>query len=75
MEHEERYMGRRFVVTTRQTSAGEWWYSAETADTLRRAPLVEDPETLYSSEEAAARAGVSAAAGAIDRARTTRGKP
>jgi hypothetical protein len=75
MEHEERYMGRRFVVTTRQTSAGEWSYSAETADTQRRTPLVEDPNITYSTEEEAARAGVSAAAGAIDRARTTRGKP
>jgi hypothetical protein len=75
MEHEETYQGRQFVVTTRPTADGAWSFSAHLIDADQRAPLVGDSETTYASEEDAWRAGVSEAAGAIDRTRTTRGKP
>jgi hypothetical protein len=75
MEHEETYQGRRFVVTTTQAPNGTWSFSAATIDADQRVPLVAAGESTYDSEEEAWRAGVSAAAGAIDRTRTTRGKP
>lgn len=75
MEHEETYLGQRFVVTTVQTSSGVWSFSVETGETGQGVPLVAVPMTTYSSEREAWRAGTSAAAGAIDRKRATRGKP
>lgn len=75
MEHEETYLGQRFVVTTVQMSSGGWSFSVETAETGQGVPLVVVPKTTYPSEREAWRAGNSAAAGAIDRRRTTRGKP
>jgi hypothetical protein len=75
MEHEETYQGMHFVVTTTPTAGGAWSFSAHSTDADQRAPLVPGSETTYASEEDAWRAGVSAAAGAIDRTRTTRGKP
>jgi hypothetical protein len=75
MEHEEAYQGNRFVVTTLQAVDGSWSYAAELADGEHRVPIVAPAAATYPSEAEARRAGVSAAAAAIDRSRATRGKP
>jgi len=75
VEHEETYLGRRFVVITSARSDGTWSYSASTTDGGNRTALAESGGHTYPTEIEAWRAGVSAAAGAIDRTRTTRGKP
>ena len=75
MEHDETYLGHRFVVITTSTPDGAWTYSATLADEENRMSLAASAGNTYPTETEAWRAGVSAAAGAIDRTRTTRGKP
>jgi len=75
MEHEETYQGRRFVVTTSQAPDRSWSYASELAEGGSRVSLAASGAATYPSEAEAWRAGVSAAAGAIDRSRATRGKP
>jgi hypothetical protein len=68
-------MGHRFVVTTSSRPDGTWVYAATLADDENRTSLAESAGDRFPTEAEAWRAGVSAAAGAIDRTRTTRGKP
>ncbi len=75
MEYEETYYGRRIVVTTVQHASGEWASRTELLEYGGRTPLGKGSDDRYPSEEAARRAAVSAAAGAIDASRISRGKP
>jgi hypothetical protein len=75
MEHEETYQGRRFVVTTSQATDGAWSYTASLSEGESPISVTASGAATYPSETEAWRAGVSAAAGAIDRSRTMRGKP
>lgn len=75
MEHAETYHGQRILVTTLR-DAGGWKFKTELLDDEgRRAPLETPAHDSYPSEEEARRAGLSAAAGAIDGTRISRGKP
>jgi hypothetical protein len=73
MEYEETYHGQRIIVTTQQRE-GAWTSKAELFDAGHRISLPSISEDLYSSEQEARRAALSAAAGAIDRTRISRGK-
>jgi hypothetical protein len=76
MEYEESYRGQRIIVTTAQHVPGSWNAKADLPDSRLSAVSPEEfPQEGYPSEEAAKRAALSAAAGAIDRSRTSRGKP
>jgi uncharacterized membrane protein YkoI len=75
MRHEETYQGRRVVVTTTQQAAGTWTAAVEVAGDEDEVSVTQDPREAHASEEEARRAGLSAAAAAIDRARASRGKP
>jgi uncharacterized protein DUF6566 len=75
MRHEESYQGRRVVVTTTQQAAGTWTAAVEVAGDGEEVSVTPDPREAHASEEQARRAGLSAAAAAIDRARASRGKP
>ena len=75
MEYEEIYYGRRIIVTTLQQASGEWKSNAELLDSGQRILLGGGSDDRYPSEEDARRAALSVAAGAIDRARISRGKP
>ena len=58
-----------------QQSKGEWKSKAELVDSGQRIPLGRGSADRFRSEEEAKSAALSDAAGAIDRARITRGKP
>jgi len=75
MEHKETYLGVPIIVTTTQVPAGGWASEAVLIEAGRPVAVAGTSEVVYESEEAARRAAVSAAAGAIDRARSSRGKP
>jgi hypothetical protein len=75
MRHEESYQGCRVVVTTTQQAAGTWTAAVEVAGDGEEVSVAPDPQEAHASEEEARRAGLSAAAAAIDRARASRGKP
>jgi len=75
MRHEETYQGRRVVVTTTQQAAGTWTAAVEVAGDEDEVSVTQDPREAHASEDEARRAGLSAAAAAIDRARASRGKP
>jgi hypothetical protein len=75
MEHEEWYHGRRIVLTTEQLATRVWTFRAVLHDDEGRASLVVETGQKYGSEEEARRAALSAAAAAVDRDRTARGKP
>ena len=75
MEHEETYHGQRIVITTWQEAGGRWNVKVESLASGTREALGSASNERYASEEEARRAGLSMAAGAIDRARTMRGKP
>jgi hypothetical protein len=76
VEYQESYQGRLIIVTTKQETAGAWTSVAEVlVDAGRRVTVVDGQEGACTSEDEARRAGFSAAAAAIDRARATRGKP
>jgi hypothetical protein len=75
VEYEETYHGQRVIVTTQQQAAGDWTSKAELVDAGRRIPLPGGEEDRHASEEDARRAALSVAAGAVDRARISRGKP
>jgi len=76
MEQEEIYKGNKLLVITREDASRSWSYAVvvESGDGSRL-PLVDSGEHRYASAEEAHRAGSSAAAAAIDRTRTTKGKP
>ena len=75
MEYEESYRGVPIRLTTTQVPAGGWSSAAVLVEGERRVPVTGIAEVVYESEEAARRAALSAAAGAVDRARASRGKP
>jgi hypothetical protein len=76
MEYEETYYGQRIIVTTMQHAEGDWTGKAALLDSSgRRVPVAGAADNRYESEEEAKRAALSAAAGAIDRARMSKGKP
>ena len=75
MEYEELYRGVPIILTTTQVPAGGWSSEAVLLEAERRVAVAGVSEVVYESEEAARRAALSAAAGAIDRARASRGKP
>jgi hypothetical protein len=56
-------------------SKGDWKSKAELLDSGKRIPLGKGSADRFSSEEEARSAALADAAGAIDRARITRGKP
>jgi hypothetical protein len=75
MEYKETYLGVPIIVTTTQVPAGGWSSEAVLVESGQRVTAAGTSEVVYESEEAARRAALSAAAGAIDRARASRGKP
>jgi hypothetical protein len=75
MQYEETYQGQRIIVTTLQQPEGDWTSRAELLDSGRRMPVAGGSDSRYQSEEEAKQAALSMAAGAIDRARISRGKP
>jgi hypothetical protein len=75
MEYEESYRGVPIILTTTQVPAGGWSSGALLLEAGRRVTVAGLSEVVYESEEAARRAARSAAAGAVDRARASRGKP
>ena len=75
VEYEESYRGVPIILTTTQVPAGGWSSEAVLLEPERRVKVAGVSEVVYESEEAARRAALSAAAGAIDRARASRGKP
>jgi hypothetical protein len=75
MRYEESYQGRHVVVTTTQEPEGTWTARAEFLDDGERVPVDRGAQEAHASEEDARRAGFSAAAAAIDRARASQGKP
>lgn len=75
MEYEETYRGQRIVITTLQHAEGDWTSKAELLDSGGRVPVAGGSGNRYQSEEEARQAALSLAAGALDRARISRGKP
>ena len=75
MEYEVTYHGQRIVIITLQQTEGDWKSKAELLDSGRRIPLVKVSNDRYFSEEEARRGALSAAAGAIDLTRISKGKP
>ena len=75
MRYEESYQGRRVVVTTAQDPEGTWTARAEFLDDGEKVPVEGSAQEAHASEQKARRAGFSAAAAAIDRARASQGKP
>jgi hypothetical protein len=74
MEYQETYHGQHIIITTVQQADG-WTASAELLDSGQRIPLGPGSDTAYPTEPEARRAALSAAVEAIDRSRTSRGKP
>jgi hypothetical protein len=75
MEYEETYHGQRIIITTLQHKAGGWKSKADLLDSGNRTTLWSGSDNVYLTEEEARLAALSAAAGAIDRARISKGKP
>jgi hypothetical protein len=75
MEHQESYHGQPIVVTTTQAATGGWTAVAQLVEGGQRRMLDAGSAQVYASEDQARRAALSAAAGVIDRARSSRGKP
>ena len=75
MRYEETYLGRRVVVTTTQQASGTWTAAVEFFDDGEAVSVARDPQEGHASEDEARRAGFAAAAAAIDRSRTSEGKP
>jgi len=75
VEYEETYHGQRIVITTLRQAEGDWTSRAEFVESGRRIPVSGASDDRYSSEEEARHGALSIAAGAVDRARTSRGKP
>jgi hypothetical protein len=76
VEYEETYRGQRIIITTQQQADGGWKSKAELLDSGRRIAVGDvAADDRYHSEEEARRAALSVAVGAIDRTRTSRGKP
>lgn len=73
MEHEETYHGKRIIITTLQHKTGGWESKADLLDSGKRIPLWRGSD-VYLTEEEARLAALSAAAGAIDRTRISKGK-
>jgi len=74
VEFEESYRGQRFVVTTEPTG-GSWTSRVEVLDDEGRVVSTAEVGRGFASEDDARRAALSGAAGLIDRARTSWGKP
>ena len=75
VEHEEKYRGQRIVVTTMQ-QGGSWSGKADLVDESGlRSALVSEAKGGHPSEEEARRAALSLAVEALDRGRTSKGKP
>ena len=74
MEYEETYYGQQIVITTIQKGGG-WAVQVDLLDSGKRTPLWGDTDRIYPTEDDARGAARSAAAAAIDRARTSKGKP
>ena len=76
MEYKETYHGQCIIITTLQHADSDWTSKAELLlDTGTRMPIAGGSDNRYQSEEEARQAALSVAAGAIDRARISRGKP
>lgn len=76
VEHNETYQGYRLIVTSSEERPGSWTYRVDIlCDGERHRLLSNTAEVRYASAEEARRAALSAAAGAIDRMRASRGKP
>jgi len=75
VEYAETYRGQRIIVTTVQQPEGDWTAQAELLNSGRRTPLVRSSNERYRSEAEARQATLSLAAGALDRARISKGKP
>jgi hypothetical protein len=75
MLYEEWYQGQRIFLTTIQTEEGTWGWEAEIADDGHRVAIDSTSGDIYGTEDEARYAARSAAAAAIDRLRTSRGKP
>jgi hypothetical protein len=75
MDYEESYLGVPILLTTTEVRPGGWTSEAALLETGRRVNVAAASEVVYESEDEARRAARSAAAGAIDRARASRGKP
>jgi len=76
VEHEETYRGQRIIVTTVRQGDRNWSSKADLVnESGARATLVSEAEDGYPSEEEARQAALSLAVSALDRARTSRGKP
>ncbi len=75
MEYEETYHGQRIIITTSQHSAGGWHSKADLLDSGNRISLWRGSDDVYQTEEEARIAALSAAAGAMDRTRVSKGKP
>ena len=76
MEHEETYRGQRIIVTTVRQAEGNWSSKADLlGESGESAALVSEVKGGYPSEEEARQAALSLAVSALDRARTSRGKP
>jgi len=64
------------IVTTVRQGDGNWSSKADLVEESgERAPLVSEVRGGYPSEEEARQAALSLAVSALDRARTSRGKP
>jgi hypothetical protein len=75
VEYEENYFGKRIIVTTMQQVEGSWKSIAELVDSGRRIAVPGSSDDRYPSEDEARRGALSRAAGAVDRVRTSKGKP
>ena len=75
MQYQESYQGQHIAVTTEQGPSGEWNYQTQLLEGGNARFLAAGESEGYPSEEQARRAGFSAAAAAIDRGRSGRGKP
>ncbi len=75
MEYEETYHGQRIIITTWRNNAGAWKSKADLLDSGSRIPLWPGSDNVYLTDEEARLAALSAAAGAIDRTRISKGKP
>ncbi|MGZ4864668.1 MAG: hypothetical protein ACXV5H_07330 [Halobacteriota archaeon] len=74
MEYEEKYHGRRIIITTEQQADGEWTSHAALVDSGERTPVA-PPAERYKLKEEDRQAALAVAAEAIDRTRISTGKP
>jgi hypothetical protein len=76
VEHAETYRGQRLIVISTEERPGSWTYQVDVSSNGRRKQLIVNTgKARYTSAEEARREGLSAATGAIDRARANSGKP